>query len=188
MKVSRRLRYRLRTVIAVTAVIACCFSWLTNRANQNRKRRQAVEQIWRLGGSVGFVGERVFDRPTSESDWAIVESRGWFYDAIHTRTPKQVLFANYIGYPTTVDDTDIPELVGALKRLPEINRVRLDATDISRDGMEQMRTDLPNVTIGTPQLDFPSQANERQANEQPSNATQGRWSASPHGRSNAGSR
>lgn len=83
------------------------------------------------------------------------ESRGWFYDAIHTRTATQVLFANFIGYPTTVDDTDIPELVDAINRLSEITQVRLDATDISRDGMEQMRTEIPNVAIRKPQFDLP---------------------------------
>lgn len=85
MKVSRLLRYRLRTAIAVTAVIACCFSWLTNRANQNRERRQAVERIWRLGGSIGFAGERVFDRPTSDSDWAIVVNREAGFMTRYTR-------------------------------------------------------------------------------------------------------
>ncbi len=155
MKAPRLLRYRLGTILALTALLACCFAWVTERAILNHERRQAVERIWRFGGSIEFVGEAVFERPISASDWALVNSRGWIYDAIHSRTATQVIFVNYIGYPTTVNDDDIPDLVSAIRQLPEITEARLDATRISRSGMEQMRSGLPDVRIWTPKFDSP---------------------------------
>ena len=147
------LRFRLRTILIATALLAICFAWLSLRVNRNNERRKAVEKIWRMGGSVAFLNEGVFDRPTSASDWASVESRGWVYDAIHTRTAVQIIFANHVGYPSDVDDGDIPSLVNAVEQLPEINLIRLDATRITPDGLVRMRSELPHVNISAPRFD-----------------------------------
>ena len=136
-----------------------------------------------MGGSIAFTNERAFDRPTSTAEWAIVESRGWAYDAMHSRTATQILFANYVGYPTNVDDSDIDELVSAVKQLPEINQIRLDATRISRDGMERMRTELPHITISNPRYEI-----SNKVDGEPSDAQKDRASRFDNGESTSGPR
>lgn len=142
-----RMRYRMRTILAFTAAFACCFAWLNSRADQNRRQRQAIQQIWRMGGAVAFVGGSSFEQPSSKSRWAMVEFRAWLNDAILGRTARKLVIANYKEFRSSVDDDDIPGLVRAIRLMPELEEVRIRNTGITCEGVLWMRRELPNVRI-----------------------------------------
>jgi len=52
-----------------------------------------------------------------------------------------------VNYPTDVTDDDVDELIAAIRQLPTVCYVRLDATTISQQGVERMKTALPYVSI-----------------------------------------
>jgi hypothetical protein len=136
-------------------VLGCTFAWIANRVRHNGAQRRAVERIWRVGGHVAFDGESVMVRPLSKADWSAETGKTWIYDALVDRTPTQILFAHAVNYPTDVTDDDVDELIAAIRQLPTVVAVRLDATAVSRKGVERMQAELPRVRIEKPGVNWP---------------------------------
>ncbi len=67
----RWFRFRLRTLLLVTAVIAVCISWVQPVVQRARRQRAAVEVILRNGGEVEFVGGVVSRRGFADGADAI---------------------------------------------------------------------------------------------------------------------
>jgi len=108
-----------------------------------------------MGGNVEFDGESVWVRPLTKADWSAETGKTWVYDAFVDRTPTQILFARAVMYPTDVTDDDVDELIAAIRQLPTVVAVRLDATAISRKGVEKMQAELPGVRIEKPGVNWP---------------------------------
>lgn len=85
--------------------------------------------------------------PVTNLEWDAELNRTWFQDAFATRTPHTVLFADRVGYKFNVTDKDVDELADALKKLPSIQRVLLDGTELTPNGVQRLRAALPDRMI-----------------------------------------
>ncbi|PHQ36356.1 hypothetical protein CEE69_02820 [Rhodopirellula bahusiensis] len=122
-------------------------AWLDSRAKHNRRQRQAIQQIWRMGGGVAYVGGSRFEQPPFDSHRVVVEFTAWLNDAIDNRTARKLIIADDGDFRSSVVDDDIPRLVLAIQAMPELEEVRIRNTGITRDGVNRMRRELPDVDI-----------------------------------------
>jgi len=152
MRLSNLTRFSLRSLLLVTVLFSGCLAWFTHRAHMNRRQREAVHRIWKMGGLVAFKSEPTYTIPLNDNEWLAETSKTWFDDVLRVRTPEYVLFASMRGKRSDVDDDDIEELIDVLKQLPSIRYVRLDATDITEEGVARMQAALPDCMIRRPTI------------------------------------
>ncbi|EMB19226.1 putative secreted protein [Rhodopirellula europaea 6C] len=140
------MRFRLRTILAVVAILACCLAWLNVRAKRNRDQREAVQTFWRMGGGVAFAGGSEFEQPSGEPNW-MVEFKSWIKDAIHGRNAWKLILADWGDFRASASDDDIPRLVRVLKAMPEVEEVRIRNTGITPEGASRLRREVPGVHV-----------------------------------------
>ncbi len=149
-----RFRYSLRVLLAVFVMLGCAFAWIGNRIRHNGAQRRAIEQIWRMGGHVCFYGEHIAVRPFTKAQWSAALGKTWVDDAFVNRRPTGIIFAevDVEDYPNNVTDDNVDQLIATIRQLPTVSWVRLDATKISKTGMERMEAELPGVQIENPHI------------------------------------
>ena len=140
------MRFRLRTIFAVVAILACCLAWLNVRAKRNRDQREAVQAIWHVGGGVGFAGGSQFEQSSGEPIW-MVEFKNWLKDAIQRRNARKLILADWGDFRASVSDDDIPRLVRALKAMPELEEVSIRNTGITPEGVSRLRREVPRIQV-----------------------------------------
>lgn len=138
------MRFRLRTILALVAALACCLAWLNIRAKRNRDQREAVQAIWRMGGGVAFAGGSGFEQPSGDLNWKF-EFKSWLRDAIQGRNARKLILSDWGDFRASVSDDDIPQLVRVLKVMPELEEVKIRNTGITPEGVSRLRREVPGI-------------------------------------------
>lgn len=134
----RWLRFSLRTLLLLTAVVAC---WLGVQVNKARKQRAAVAAIWDAGGTVMYDWYR---------DWALQKSETPFA-ADEPPKPGPDWLGNLIGNEyfqkvvgVLIEESEIrPEIVSHLRNLRSLEQVVVEDSGDVRKIQEK----LPGVRV-----------------------------------------
>ena len=118
--VRRRVQLSLAAVLLLMTGIAVCCAYLAHI----HQRRQAVQAIHELGGAV--------------------RTEAGLKSSVFL-TLEHVIDAQFMGSP--IGDDDITQLVAAVQSLPELEKLILVGTNISRDGFKRLELALPQVDI-----------------------------------------
>lgn len=157
-----KIRFGLRSLLLLFAVVCIFLGYWTNRA---QKVRTVISEIERLGGSVGFSDQydetgKPLWAPTLEYDlardrYSITEWIGpeWFYDVVQVdlrgtfATDEDIKSLQSLPLSGLyIDRTQVTDgAIVHLKQMPSLRRLGIDDTKITESGFLELQAEIPLV-------------------------------------------
>jgi hypothetical protein len=136
----RRFQYRLRTLLLLPLVVAIG-STVYRHIEQNRDQREAVHQLWQMGGSTANKPGDVFWGPSDRLDMIWHNKEGRLDNLQGTHEQWAVAFYRH-GF-----SYDMDELAATIRRVPSIKHMFVWPGIMSAEELARLRPLLPEVEI-----------------------------------------
>jgi len=151
-------QFSLRTLFVLVTILGIVCGWFAFKVNEARHQKRVVEQIWDMGATVSYVCDLVPSHGLEK--WMIAKfgkdflSNAWKVSA--TRTFDDSQFERLIPLLkelpaleelnlslSQISDKHLKELV----HLHSLKALHLDFTLVTKDAVEELRSEMPKTTI-----------------------------------------
>jgi hypothetical protein len=138
----RRWRFHLRTVLVAVLVAGLGLGWLARHLQREREQVALVAELNQVGiyawqYEPNSVGWALGALPVSAQRWLMPRYLRWTF----CYSPSRIS-------AFSISDNDVPNLIDRMRRLPYLKSVSFAHGQVSPEGEERIRKDLPSVEVG----------------------------------------